>query len=166
MTLLAPSRRVLLRDGSLLTLGLCLGCSTPPPATKADSGGAGDAGGDAGAADTGAPPDVCAAAATPGADGWTAVALDPLPAVGEGVALEISGRAVVLARPDADCVVVVSRACTHQGCDVAFVEGRFVCPCHGAAFRRDGSVLSGPTSVPLTSYPADMVDGAVWVQMP
>lgn len=145
-------------------LGVVIGCTTAPPGAKLDS--AAPTGGSAGS-DSAVPEDIdpCAVVASPADPGWVAVPVDPLPATGEGVAIEIEGTAVILARPHEDCTVVVSRICTHQGCDVAFVEGRFVCPCHGAAFRIDGSVLSGPTSVPLASYPAQLVDGVVWVQM-
>jgi Rieske Fe-S protein len=93
------------------------------------------------------------------------VPLDTLPEPGAGMPLELEGHAVVLARPDVGCAVVVARACTHQGCDVAFSGGRFVCPCHGAAFGLDGAVLSGPTSVPLRRYPAELRDEVLWVDL-
>lgn len=162
MSLLAPNRRVVLRDGTLFTLGLCLGCSGAPPTEKSDSASI-----DAAAPDSAAPEgvEVCGDEAQPGAGGWQVVPLERLPEPGTGVALEIAGRQVVLARPDEACAVVVSRACTHQGCDVGFTDGRFVCPCHGAAFRLDGSVIAGPTSVPLTRYPAELRDEVLWVDI-
>lgn len=42
--------------------------------------------------------------------------------------------------------------CTHLGCLVGPwnpVTNRFVCPCHGSEYRRDGSVARGPAPRPL-----------------
>jgi Rieske Fe-S protein len=38
---------------------------------------------------------------------------------------------------------VLSAICTHLGCLVATVEKGFVCPCHGAVFNADGSLVAG-----------------------
>lgn len=158
------SRRELLQAGGLGALGLCLGCgSRLPPATQ-DSA-APDSAGSSG--DSAAPsgPGPCEDEAQAGRGGWQVVPLEALPEPGAGMPVELEGHAVVLARPEEGCAVVVARACTHQGCDVAFSEGRFVCPCHGAAFGLDGRVLSGPTSVPLRRYPAELRDGVLWVDL-
>jgi glycine/D-amino acid oxidase-like deaminating enzyme/nitrite reductase/ring-hydroxylating ferredoxin subunit len=46
---------------------------------------------------------------------------------------------------------VLSAACTHKGCIVAWnsLEQSWDCPCHGSRFAPDGSVLRGPTVKPL-----------------
>ena len=42
-------------------------------------------------------------------------------------------------------VVAFSGICTHMGCPVAFIHGRFVCPCHKSMFdpAKNGQVYQG-----------------------
>jgi nitrite reductase/ring-hydroxylating ferredoxin subunit len=49
----------------------------------------------------------------------------------------------------------VSGICTHQGCRLAFAarSARLVCPCHGATFALDGTVLAHKLPVPLEALP-------------
>lgn len=44
--------------------------------------------------------------------------------------------------------------CTHLACTVNWDEQRqrFVCPCHGSEFRRDGAVLNPPAPRPLDRF--------------
>ncbi len=65
----------------------------------------------------------------------------------------------------------VSGICTHQGCrlDLADRSARLACPCHGATFALDGTVLSHRFPVPLAALPRLNVreaDGAVQVYAP
>ena len=48
-------------------------------------------------------------------------------------------------------VYAVSAACTHMGCMVSWLDGAntFLCPCHGAQYNGDGTVLSGIARHPL-----------------
>lgn len=47
----------------------------------------------------------------------------------------------------------ISLQCTHQGCTVQWAEdGRFHCPCHGAVFGADGTVISGPAQRDLPQF--------------
>jgi isorenieratene synthase len=49
--------------------------------------------------------------------------------------------------------VAISLTCTHQGCTVQLAEdGKFHCPCHGAAFDRDGKVVKGPATRNLPRF--------------
>ena len=43
-------------------------------------------------------------------------------------------------------IVAFSQLCTHQGCPVAFVDGRFRCPCHFSQFDPavEGRCYQGP----------------------
>ena len=45
----------------------------------------------------------------------------------------------------------LSAACTHMGCMVSWLDSAetFLCPCHGAQYRSDGSVLNGIARQPL-----------------
>lgn len=47
----------------------------------------------------------------------------------------------------------ISLTCTHQGCTVQKQEnGEFHCPCHGAAFDKNGKVIKGPAQRDLAKY--------------
>ncbi|MFB2876407.1 FAD-dependent oxidoreductase [Floridanema aerugineum] len=47
----------------------------------------------------------------------------------------------------------ISLTCTHQGCTVQKqANGEFHCPCHGAAFDKDGKVIKGPAQRDLAKY--------------
>lgn len=51
--------------------------------------------------------------------------------------------------------VALSSICTHQGCTVGYnpVANDLECPCHGSVFSTSGSVVNGPASSPLHSFP-------------
>lgn len=48
-------------------------------------------------------------------------------------------------------VYALSAACTHMGCMVTWLDGAgtFLCPCHGAQYNANGTVLSGIARHPL-----------------
>ncbi|MBE9225024.1 FAD-dependent oxidoreductase [Phormidium sp. LEGE 05292] len=47
----------------------------------------------------------------------------------------------------------ISLTCTHQGCTVQKQSnGEFHCPCHGAAFDKNGKVIKGPAQRDLAKY--------------
>lgn len=50
----------------------------------------------------------------------------------------------VLVVSEARGVAAISMVCTHLGCIVSKSADGFSCPCHGSAFRADGSVAIGP----------------------
>jgi Rieske Fe-S protein len=48
-------------------------------------------------------------------------------------------------------IYALSAACTHMGCMITWLNSArtFLCPCHGAQYNPDGSVLSGIARNPL-----------------
>jgi Rieske Fe-S protein len=62
-------------------------------------------------------------------------------------------------------VIAISNRCTHLGCPVRYIEAsrRFICPCHGGVFDRDGRVEGGPVKRPLNRYRTRVYDGTVYV---
>ena len=63
---------------------------------------------------------------------------------------------VVVTQPTAGDYKAFSAVCTHQGCTVAGVSNnQIVCPCHGSIFSaKDGSVINGPATSPLSAMTA------------
>ena len=84
-----------------------------------------------------------------------------LPVVGGAI---IADRQLVVTRPTATEVRVLSAVCTHQGCLVDSVaNGTISCPCHGSAFSLTGEVTSGPATQPLPARQFSVVDGVVTI---
>ena len=86
---------------------------------------------------------------------------------GGSLALRVDGTPAplyVLATEEPE-PTVLSSVCTHLGC-VVDVEGRhLVCPCHGSTYDREGRVLGGPATRPLTRLPARVVDGVLEIDV-
>jgi len=63
-------------------------------------------------------------------------------------------RAVYVLKKSSSDFVIFDSHCTHLGCPVTWNENAqyFLCPCHGAVFEKDGSVLTGPPPRPLNRY--------------
>ena len=113
-----PSRRVVLRDGALVVLGVAGACqpqSLKPPGWDTGTGGSG-----AGSDD--APFDPCAEHPDAGSAGWSAVSLSSFSAlavVGGAVSVDLGRHRLAVAQPAEGCFVAVSRVCTHNGCETA-----------------------------------------------
>jgi cytochrome b6-f complex iron-sulfur subunit len=43
--------------------------------------------------------------------------------------------------------------CMHRGCTVEPTGGQLVCPCHGSEYTVAGSIVKGPTELPLHAFP-------------
>ena len=61
---------------------------------------------------------------------------------------------------------VFSRTCSHLGCLVRWNEqrGEFLCPCHGAIFDKNGTVIAGPPPRPLQKFDVKVEAGVLYVK--
>ncbi len=61
--------------------------------------------------------------------------------------------------------VAMSNVCTHLGCRVRWVEDQeqFFCPCHNAAFDKQGDVVSGPPPKPLDKFEVKVENDQLFV---
>jgi len=61
----------------------------------------------------------------------------------------------------------LSNICTHLGCRVRWVDDQdvFFCPCHNAAFAKDGRVDSGPPPRPLDTFDIRLEEGQLQVNL-
>ena len=64
-------------------------------------------------------------------------------------------------------IVALSAICTHQGCTVGYHSGAgdIECPCHGSVFSTTGSVINGPASTPLHSYPVSQTGDLLTISL-
>jgi menaquinol-cytochrome c reductase iron-sulfur subunit len=62
-------------------------------------------------------------------------------------------------------VVAYDIHCTHLGCPLDYVVGarRFICPCHGGVFDREGEVMAGPPPRPMTRFATKIENGKVLI---
>jgi cytochrome b6-f complex iron-sulfur subunit len=63
-------------------------------------------------------------------------------------------------------LIAVNPTCTHEGCTIDWKakENKFVCPCHGAEFTRDGKIKQSPAKKPLKTYQVKIEGASVLVQ--
>jgi cytochrome b6-f complex iron-sulfur subunit len=85
-------------------------------------------------------------------------------APGQSKMVQFGGQAVVVLR-DRSGYRAFSAVCTHLGCLVRWDEPRqqFLCPCHAAAFDKNGQVVSGPPPRALPEYVVREIEGRVYV---
>jgi glycine/D-amino acid oxidase-like deaminating enzyme/nitrite reductase/ring-hydroxylating ferredoxin subunit len=70
---------------------------------------------------------------------------------GEGAIVRAGGRKRAAYRDEAGALHLLSPACTHLGCLVAWnpAERSWDCPCHGSRYSGEGDVIQGPAVKPL-----------------
>lgn len=98
----------------------------------------------------------------------TFAAFPALADVGGSAVVDVSGRApIAVVRTDAGAAVALSATCTHVGCILRYDAARaqLHCDCHDADFALDGSVLGGPTTVPLPTYAAMLAADGIIVDL-
>lgn len=61
----------------------------------------------------------------------------------------------------------LTSVCTHSQCDRkwTFASNIFTCTCHFSRFDRNGSVITGPATQPLRSYPATVSNSILTVNL-
>lgn len=81
-------------------------------------------------------------------DGWS---VDDIPPGGAGIIL-VDGQYRAVSRTQDGTVQQRSAVCPHLGCIVEWneTEATWDCPCHGSRYGRDGDVLCGPATSPLS----------------
>ena len=59
-------------------------------------------------------------------------------------------------------VLAIYKVCTHLGClyDWAPSENRFICPCHGSQFQKDGTYIQGPAPRNLDRFAVQALDAS------
>jgi nitrite reductase/ring-hydroxylating ferredoxin subunit/uncharacterized membrane protein len=81
--------------------------------------------------------------------------------------VDAGGAPVLMARAGGQTYAVAD-TCTHLACSLAegHIEGdNVVCSCHGSRFSlKDGSVVNGPATQPLTTYDVRLHDGLLEVR--
>lgn len=89
--------------------------------------------------------------------------MDPSPLPWAGIT---ANTAAWLRRDGPEQFTVFSVYCTHLGCPVRWLQDSelFLCPCHGGAYYKDGSVAAGPPPKPLIRYEVRIVQGRVEIK--
>ncbi len=85
-------------------------------------------------------------------------------APGDSKMVRLGSLAVVVVRHRSG-FKAFSAVCTHLGCLVKWDKpsGHFLCPCHAAAFDKDGQVVSGPPPKPLPVIKVKEIGEKVYV---
>ncbi len=82
--------------------------------------------------------------------------------VGSGLVLD---NTYAVVQPTAGDFRAYTAICPHQGCTVREItETEIICPCHSSRFSTaDGTVMSGPTDVPLKEAQVTEADGQLTI---
>jgi menaquinol-cytochrome c reductase iron-sulfur subunit len=78
----------------------------------------------------------------------------------------ISEKVVYITKDAQDQLRVLTAVCPHLGCTVPWNKEKkqFVCPCHGAIFTKDGSMVSGPSLRGMDTLETSVQDGQLLVK--
>jgi menaquinol-cytochrome c reductase iron-sulfur subunit len=78
----------------------------------------------------------------------------------------VSDKAVYITKDQQNQLRVLTSICPHLGCTVPWnkEKNQFVCPCHSAAFAKDGSRISGPSLRGMDALETSIQDGQVLVR--
>ena len=78
----------------------------------------------------------------------------------------ISEKVIYVTKDSQDQLRVLTSICPHLGCTVPWnkEKNQFVCPCHGAIFTKDGSMVSGPSLRGMDALDTSVQDGQLLVR--
>lgn len=86
----------------------------------------------------------------------------------EPVEAVVEGKIIIMARIEGE-IYAVDGICTHayaELIDGGLDDHCLTCPLHFACFDiRDGSVIEGPTDIPLKTYNVKEEDGVIWIEL-
>jgi Rieske Fe-S protein len=85
----------------------------------------------------------------------------------DGYAQIVDRQVVFLVKTGEAQVTALSSVCTHLGCRVSWDAEKelLLCPCHGGAFDRAGTVKDGPPPAPLATVPVRIDGDRIQVQL-
>jgi Rieske Fe-S protein len=77
----------------------------------------------------------------------------------EGKVIQVDNKKIGVYKDQFGSIHAVSATCTHMGCTVSFnqTEKSWDCPCHGARYSIDGTVLNGPADRDLEYLNVDVL---------
>jgi nitrite reductase/ring-hydroxylating ferredoxin subunit len=107
----------------------------------------------------------------PLANGQVMLPFSQFPALrgaGGAAVVDVTGSfPIVVVRQSASQAAALSATCTHRYCILRYASDRqdVYCDCHDADFALDGSVLGGPTSIPLPTYAASVTADGITVDV-
>jgi nitrite reductase/ring-hydroxylating ferredoxin subunit/uncharacterized membrane protein len=79
---------------------------------------------------------------------------------------EVAGVGILLVRSEGRIHAMADR-CNHRGCSLSdgdVRDGAVVCPCHGSAFRFDGTLVKGPATASQPRFEVRAANGRVEVR--
>lgn len=81
-------------------------------------------------------------------------------AMDEGKVIQLDKQKVGIYKDQQGAVHAVNATCTHMGCTISWnqTEKSWDCPCHGARFSIDGTVLNGPADRDLEYLNVELLD--------
>jgi cytochrome b6-f complex iron-sulfur subunit len=91
----------------------------------------------------------------------------PLAAVGGAALIRSSAGDVLTARTAQDTFAAVTAICTHENCTITGIRNQstYVCPCHGSQYTTTGTVVSGPATRSLRTYPTQFAGSTLSISL-
>lgn len=95
---------------------------------------------------------------------WVDVgAIEEIPVGGAKDTMSSQGIPLMVIRQDEETFVALEKKCPHLGCMVDLEDGELICPCHGAKFTLDGTLIAGPSPRGLKQFEVKELDGNIYV---